>query len=166
MKFALRTRTLANRLTKVHNIEISKADQTTTISEIKNKAIEALIKKYSTQTNSQNSQTSQAEPPKKKPLSIVERILVSTNDANTPELKRFLKEPPLLYIKNFNPLVWWNSRSDDFPVLRKIAMDYMLIQPTSVPSERIFSQGELVVSSLRPNLSIKSVKTFVLKNMD
>ena len=29
------------------------------------KAIEALIKKYRTQTNSQNSQTSQAEPPKK-----------------------------------------------------------------------------------------------------
>lgn len=36
------------------------------------------------------------------------------------------------------PLLWWQAHSNGFPILSKIAQDYLTIQATSVASEQAF----------------------------
>ena len=48
-----------------------------------------------------------------------------------------------------SPLVWWKAECRRFPTLSHLAMKYLCISGTSVPSERRFSSGGHIVNSLR-----------------
>lgn len=53
------------------------------------------------------------------------------------ELKLYLSEP--LSDSSTRPIQFWNLRKEVFPSLSKIALKYLTITATSVPSERLFS---------------------------
>lgn len=48
-------------------------------------------------------------------------------------------------------LVWWRDHEQTFPVLSKLAVRYLGITATSVPSERVFSKtGEVLNQKKEP----------------
>ena len=54
---------------------------------------------------------------------------------------------------NSCPLMWWKSNASRFPCLSVLARRFLAVQATSAPSERIFSQAQLIISSKRTSLN-------------
>ena len=66
-----------------------------------------------------------------------------------------------------NPLFWWRSNGSLFPLLSNLAKKYLSVPGTSVPSERIFSKGGIIVDPFRSRLIPDHVNTliFLSKNI-
>ena len=54
-----------------------------------------------------------------------------------------------------------NFKKTPWEILSKIAKDYLSIMPTSVPSERTFSQSDLTVTKSRSSLHSETVRELV-----
>ncbi|CAG8474983.1 3253_t:CDS:2 [Cetraspora pellucida] len=65
------------------------------------------------------------------------------------ELKTYLSLP----IVESDSLQWWADNKCRFPVLAKIAQDYLAIQGTCVPCEEAFSTASITISKLRNHLN-------------
>jgi len=64
-----------------------------------------------------------------------------------------------------DPLLWWQVRQEEFPILSQIARDYLCIQATSVASEQAFSVAGLTISPLRNRLDAETARvTLCLKS--
>ncbi|XP_075891661.1 uncharacterized protein LOC142894282 [Nelusetta ayraudi] len=61
-------------------------------------------------------------------------------------------------------LVWWRDHEQTFPVLSKLAVSYLGITATSVPSERVFSKAGEVLSKKRNRLKGKTVNMLLFLN--
>ena len=63
-------------------------------------------------------------------------------------------------VKNFEEdiLKWWKTNQIRFPVLSRIARDFLAAQATSVPSERGFSKSGLMITDLRNSLHPETVR--------
>ena len=55
--------------------------------------------------------------------------------------------------KHNNPFKWWKKNQCLFPTLAKLAKCYLAVQATSAPSERVFSQASLLITTKRTRLS-------------
>ena len=82
----------------------------------------------------QEIETSQEEVPVPQPVTI---------DTVTKEFEDYFKEPNIPRKNKRNeyndPLEWWNSPSGDkYPNMRKMALKVLIVNGTSVPSERLF----------------------------
>ena len=55
-------------------------------------------------------------------------------------------------------LEWWKIHENRFPILSKIARDYLGIPATSAPSERVFSEAGNLITNKRTSLSCDSVE--------
>ena len=62
---------------------------------------------------------------------------------------------------SFDVLNWWSNHSIDFPVLSKIAKDYLSIQASSSPSERLFSGAGDMITDERNRLSPDSSRALI-----
>ncbi len=60
------------------------------------------------------------------------------------------------------PEVWWQRNGKDYPILRKLALQYFTVQATSVPSERVFSASGNIVSDRRARLSPEHINQLVV----
>ncbi|MBW0570346.1 hypothetical protein O181_110061 [Austropuccinia psidii MF-1] len=49
-------------------------------------------------------------------------------------------------------LEWWKSHKNRFPILSKIARDYLEIPATSAPSERVFSEAGNLITNKKTSL--------------
>ncbi|CAG8484694.1 8813_t:CDS:2 [Cetraspora pellucida] len=56
-----------------------------------------------------------------------------------------------------DPLEWWNVNKNEFPVLSLLALKYLSIPATSVPSKRLFSDAENYISAKHTRLSLDLV---------
>ena len=69
------------------------------------------------------------------------------------EFQKYLAEN-LISIDD-NPLKWWKSNQFCFPILAKVAKQFLSISATSVPCERLFSTSGNIITpkqaSLEPN---------------
>ena len=82
------------------------------------------------------------------------------------EINNYLDQPTVE--SDCNPLQWWKEHACVFPLLARMAKKYLCIPGTSVPSERIFSKGGLIVDPFRSRLSPGHVNTlvFLSKNIE
>ena len=70
--------------------------------------------------------------------------------------------------KSTDPIQFWKSHSDKFPILFQAAKFYLAIPATSVSSERLFASVWFTVNTLRSSLSSETVQQlqFVNKNCE
>jgi len=78
------------------------------------------------------------------------------------ELEKYLAIPLEDHV---DPLLWWQVRREEFPILSQIARDYLCIQATSVASEQAFSVAGQTISPLRNRLDGETARvTLCLKS--
>ncbi len=91
------------------------------------------------------------------------RALPSPNpDTRETEIRRYLELPNLE--RHANPVDWWQKEKDNFKRLSQVALKYLVVQGTSVPSERVFSSAGNIISDKRSRLSDKNASMLVFLN--
>ena len=78
------------------------------------------------------------ENPARKSLSLGEQL--------SKEISMYLEQP--CEESASDPLLWWKTHETTFPHLAKLARRYLCVPATSVPSERMFSKGGIIVDPL------------------
>ena len=53
---------------------------------------------------------------------------------------------------DMEPLSWWHTHSTEYPILSKMAQDYLSVQASSVACEQLFSLAGNVVNKKRNRL--------------
>ena len=86
----------------------------------------------------------------------------SALDSAKSEIKAYIDEPSIPL--DTNPLVWRKQAAYKFPMLSKLAIDILVVQSTSVPSERIFCTAGDVISKKRSRLTGDHVNEIILLN--
>jgi hypothetical protein len=74
------------------------------------------------------------------------------------EFSRYLK---LLVMPETNIHHFWKAKQFEFPIISKIAGDFLAIPATSAPSECVFSIGSDVVTKKRNRLTGDSVRMII-----
>ncbi|XP_052126662.1 zinc finger BED domain-containing protein 4-like, partial [Frankliniella occidentalis] len=69
------------------------------------------------------------------------------------ELKQFLNRPPVDRKTHTDPLLAWEDLKDLYPNVCAVALRFLPLLATSVPSERLFSHAGLIATQLRNRLS-------------
>jgi hAT family C-terminal dimerisation region len=59
---------------------------------------------------------------------------------------------------DIDPIEWWKNHKIQYPILQKIAKDYLCIPATSVPSEQAFSKSGELISKKRNRLGDKAIE--------
>jgi hypothetical protein len=77
---------------------------------------------------------------------LVNRRPISLNQN---ELKNYLTEPET----EAEPLLWWKANSIQYPVLARMALDFLAVQATSVSSEQVFSVAKHTISLTRNRIN-------------
>lgn len=78
-----------------------------------------------------------------------------SNNLEFEEIGKYLNMPNDI---NINPLAWWKSHQEEFPVLSLIAKDFLIIQSTSVPSEQAFSIANNTITQTRNRLDPETAR--------
>ncbi len=63
--------------------------------------------------------------------------------------------------KYIDPLAWWKSHKETFPILSHLARKILCIPATSAPSERVFSVAGLTISKLRTRLDSENASCLI-----
>ena len=71
------------------------------------------------------------------------------------ELERYLALP----LTQSEPLSWWHQYANKFPILSKMAHNYLAIQGTSVPSEQAFSVASHTIIKVQNCLNSNTAYT-------
>jgi len=64
-----------------------------------------------------------------------------------------------------NPLEWWKLYGGSFPVLSRLARDFLAIPATSVSVERTFSQSRHICSDLRSSMKAETIREALLSKV-
>lgn len=80
----------------------------------------------------------------------------------TAEMNVYLEQPSVGL--NTDPLQWWKANADKFELIAELANQTLIVQGTSVPSERVFSTCGEVVSSRRSRLTGDHVSQIIFLN--
>ena len=82
----------------------------------------------------------------------------------TVEVQRYMTDPPLE--RSEEPLEYWINHKNVYPLLFKLAQQFLCTPASFVPSERVFSKCGEVVSKKRNRLSPKSVEKIMFLNQN
>jgi hypothetical protein len=84
---------------------------------------------------------------------FVQRLssLNQQRNTNTDELLKYWDSAEASF--DMEPLSWWWAHSTEYPILSKMAQNYLSIQASSVPCEQLFSLAGNVVTKKRNRLS-------------
>lgn len=77
------------------------------------------------------------------------------NNLEFEEIDKYLNMPNDI---NVNPLAWWKTHQEEFPILSLIAKDFLIIQSTSVPSEQAFSIANNTITQTRNRLDPETAR--------
>ena len=90
-----------------------------------------------------------------KPLALIERLFnkkIQSCVLDSSEMVRYFSQPRVLFNKSYNIIEWWKENVSEFPILSRVAMDFLTIMPSSVSSERSFSTAGLTLTKTRNRL--------------
>ena len=98
-----------------------------------------------------------------KPISNTSSLLLEglTDDlTNDDELETYenLKIKLNEDLFKFDILNWWKLNEYNYPILSKIAKDFLSMQSTSVSSEQLFSSSKLVITDRRNKLNEETIQ--------
>jgi len=68
------------------------------------------------------------------------------------EFQHYLNVLELPALEEYDPYTWWLTNKNQYPILHKLAMKYLSIPATSVPSERLFSDAKNLITPQRTRL--------------
>ena len=68
---------------------------------------------------------------------------------------------PLRDGEEFDVLNWWKRNQDQYPVLAKMARDFLAIPLSTVASESTFSTAGMVIDKYRSSLSSETVEALI-----
>jgi hypothetical protein len=68
------------------------------------------------------------------------------------EFQHYLNVLELPALEEYDPYIWWLTNKKQYPLLHKLAIKYLSIPATSVPSERLFSDAKNLVTPQRTRL--------------
>jgi hypothetical protein len=120
------------------------------------RTLQTLFKEYQTHAkdNPREGNSGQLESSQsKKPKPLIERIkerFTHSEELNEDEIIRYLNASTLQMDDNI--LDWWSKNQKGYPILSKIARDYLAVMPTSTASERAFSAAGRTISKIRNRL--------------
>lgn len=119
--------------------------------------LERLFKEYHSKTRDVvqdgNVDQLQGNQQSKKPKPLIERIkerFTQSEEINEDEIIRYLNASTLQL--DDSALDWWSKHEKVYPILSKIARDYLAVMPTSTASERAFSAAGRTISKIRNRL--------------
>ena len=99
---------------------------------------------------------------KERSLSMMERFFEGAKSKSSKSSKtdyqNYFDELNVRFSRDYDVLGFWKENEIKFPILAKMAKDFLSIQPTNVSSERCFSQTGLVVTNLRNQLHPETVR--------
>lgn len=78
------------------------------------------------------------------------------------ELDCYLSQP--IVSMNSSPFAWWEINTRLFPHLAKLAQRILVVQATSVSSERVFSTAGDIVTAKRSSLDPENVDKLIFLN--
>lgn len=112
-------------------------------------------------SNVRSSQT----PPKKRKRDMFSRIrelemAAGVKEQQHDEVERYIRLGLLDSKKN--PLMFWKESSALFPVLSKLAQQYLSMPATSASVERLFSVAGAIISSRRASMKIETAEQLIL----
>ena len=103
---------------------------------------------------------------KRKGSGILEKMLQKKKKSNN--LRTFNEIDEYLSVtvepSNINPCDWWKHHQLQYPILSKIAKDYISIPATSVPSEQAFSKSGELINKRRNRLGDSSIEACMCLN--
>lgn len=79
------------------------------------------------------------------------------------EMTRY-KETAPMSLSDGNPLSWWKEHQTEYPLLSRLAKNYLCIPGTSVSSERVFSTAGDIVTAQRSALNPEHVDQLLFLN--
>lgn len=77
-------------------------------------------------------------------------------------IKQYIELPYL--DRKMDPLLFWEEKKQLFPALYKLALKYLCIPATSVPSERLFSKAGMLCNARRNRLVPKKLNQILFLN--
>lgn len=86
------------------------------------------------------------------------------NETNTNFQLQAYREQKESVKKDEDPILWWKRNQNRFPAVATLAMKYLTIVATSVPSERLFSQAGFLISQQRSRLLPSRVNDMLFLN--
>ena len=96
---------------------------------------------------------------KRKSMGIIDYMLQKKKKSSSQsrnEVNEYLITP--VEPSNINPCDWWKNHQSTYPLLSKIARDYIGIPSTSVPSEQAFSKSGELISKKRNRLGNNAIE--------
>jgi len=84
------------------------------------------------------------------------------------EFQHYFDVVELPALEEYDPYLWWSTNKNQYPILHKLAMKYLHIPATSVPSERLFSDAKNLITpqKTRLNSSIINQLMFLKRNRE
>ena len=80
------------------------------------------------------------------------------------KIEQFLGLPVAKHVAY--PLEWWKKYEQQFPQLAAVARQVLSVQPTSAPSERVFSASGTVFSKKRMNLTPDNADKLIFMHLN
>ena len=118
------------------------------------KVIKEQLDLYKTKYHFNYAIESQKTTPQKSNSLFAEFDDITVDGISSTELERYLDSPA----SDLDRLVYWSSYESKYPILARMAADFLAIPASSVPCERVFNRSGGIVTPDRNRLSEKSVE--------
>ena len=102
----------------------------------------------------------------KKKLGMMELILQKKKKSNNLQFHNEVDEYLAIPVESqiIDPCKWWGEHKMQYPILAKIAREYICIPATSVPSEQSFSKSGELISKRRNRLGDRAIEACMCLN--